>query len=217
MGGLVSRNLVHIPGFIDTKNYNTGLIHKLISIDTPHEGTYLANELATSNLLCQSIFAAGRKPIDQGAVDDLAQDSALIGVLHLPSTGPRGIPTHAIVGRANATQQETVEGGWFEFGINGVCDLLPNNKFKQLFQEPSDLIVPESSQSGSKSGISMSPLISNVIDGVTHETDPIIFTASPDVLTSPKTIDSLIELLNSPLRSQGGKFSLSSPFFGDSQ
>jgi pimeloyl-ACP methyl ester carboxylesterase len=112
MGGILARMYAENEPSTSTpyrraENYFNGDIHRLITLNTPHAGSPLANlfySLATSpNPLVQAAaikgFAALRWPIDQGAIEDLAVGSAAlqqIGVVELPShaiggTGGTGI------------------------------------------------------------------------------------------------------------------------------
>src|ERR1019366_3008543 len=48
MGGLVTRALPQVPGYFADANFGTGLVHKLITIDTPHLGTPIANQFLST-------------------------------------------------------------------------------------------------------------------------------------------------------------------------
>ena len=89
-------------------NFVQGLIHKLITIDTPYSGSEFAGRLWQSNPVCKSGFAVFGHPVD-GAVQDLIPGSALLTSLN--SELPNGtlfppLLAHAIVGIASQ-QQET--------------------------------------------------------------------------------------------------------------
>jgi pimeloyl-ACP methyl ester carboxylesterase len=52
MGGDVVRTLPQVSGFLDPYNYNLGVVHKLITIGTPHQGSPLATGLLQANNSC---------------------------------------------------------------------------------------------------------------------------------------------------------------------
>ena len=43
MGGGIARTAIALPGYIDNRNYSKGYVNRLITIDTPHNGSPLAN------------------------------------------------------------------------------------------------------------------------------------------------------------------------------
>jgi uncharacterized repeat protein (TIGR03803 family) len=45
MGGDVTRALLGIPGYADQMTYSLGYVHKLITLDTPHQGSPLASQM----------------------------------------------------------------------------------------------------------------------------------------------------------------------------
>ena len=119
MGGDVTRTLPGIPGYADQKTYYHGYVHKLITLDTPHQGTPLAPQLllqtnTQSNgcvrntlglfdnryaFLSVTSKTAGTV---SGAVGDLQPASAAIKTMQA-ATGPP-IPT-AMIGGLMSTAQ----------------------------------------------------------------------------------------------------------------
>jgi pimeloyl-ACP methyl ester carboxylesterase len=100
MGGLLSRMHVSSSAYKRSDNYFAGDFHKLITVDTPHSGSEVANKVerlrACRYTTCIGILdslVASYPQLDSGAVNDLAVGSAA-----LRSIGPAHIPSHAIVG-----------------------------------------------------------------------------------------------------------------------
>ena len=85
---------------MNVKNFRMGDIHKLITLDTPHKGSFLA-DLAINlpaNKRNDAIFWFNfiKKPINRGAIDDLATTSVAIGTMN--SSPVQLTPCHVIVG-----------------------------------------------------------------------------------------------------------------------
>ncbi len=100
MGALLSRIAMQRYG-PQPGNYNKGNIHKLISIGTPHRGSFLADQLILARrdsprkfALIANLMALKMKYVDRGAADNL---SAYLGYSGIPDIGQVGIPCHAIV------------------------------------------------------------------------------------------------------------------------
>src|SRR5205807_1118497 len=77
LGGLVSRGLVTIPGFVAERNYRAGYVHKLITLDTPHLGSQLATNLLATSAGCRVLFNWKVGPVGQN-VRDLEPGSDLL-------------------------------------------------------------------------------------------------------------------------------------------
>jgi probable HAF family extracellular repeat protein len=99
MGGLLSR--LHVANargdYRRTNNFQSGDVHKLVTVNTPHLGSPLANILVSLSFAYGQTFddmmARMGFPVDQGAVFDLQTDSPEI--LNLPAVD---LPVHAFVG-----------------------------------------------------------------------------------------------------------------------
>ena len=139
MGGLVTRTL---PSFGSTyysgNTFGAGFVHKLITIDSPHLGSPLANNLLLSSNSCvRSLFALkgmlsvqsltiGTVPIS-GAVGDLSVgSSALIGLQHPPSSGAT-IPTAFIAGLMSPTQLGGAGQTLLGKVVHDTCGLIARN------------------------------------------------------------------------------------------
>ncbi len=158
LGGLISRALAITPGFARNDNFQTGDIHKLIAIDSTHQGTPLATNLVRSNFACKTLFRIGGRPIGQQIVDQ-AEKSAVLLKLNAPGTPPH-ITAHALVGLADPIQVADAEDAPATEAIEIACpSLLPGGSFRQLYTTPSnptgenDIIVDMSSQAATFSGL----------------------------------------------------------------
>jgi pimeloyl-ACP methyl ester carboxylesterase len=141
MGGLVARNMVLQPGYLSPKNYGTGLIHKLITIDTPHLGTPLAGDLLDdANECVSSLLALGgdialNKVSTQfgqigGAVADLEGDgggNALSPAIQaLGNSNGTPIPVAMIAAETNVANLSSISFGGATILIATDC-LFPND------------------------------------------------------------------------------------------
>jgi Bacterial Ig-like domain (group 2) len=160
MGGLLGRMYAADLGhdYVRDDNYGAGDFRKLITVDTPHWGSPLANiidEIETSHPLCRRLLdplAAGlHYCLTCGAVRDLRTDSAEIAALP-----PVSVPTHAIAGVGGSTIANIA--GWYVSTLPmspralplllqtlGICGVGPNSLFGS---EDHDLVVSLPSQSG---------------------------------------------------------------------
>ena len=119
MGGDVARTLPQMPGYLDQYNYGLGVVHKLITIGTPHQGSPLATDLLQSSNQCvRSLFSArGLYAFStvtslsgatiNGGVGDLQPTSSAVSAIH---TGSAIIPT-AMIGAQLSSGQLAGAGG----------------------------------------------------------------------------------------------------------
>lgn len=94
MGGLLGRIWVTSQNYRRDSNFGEGDINKLITLDSPHTGSPLANAMVvaldTYNFIGSLI---GLSPKDTGALEDLSKNSsAILGLQHAE------VPAHALVG-----------------------------------------------------------------------------------------------------------------------
>lgn len=159
MGGILSRYYARLNTYRRNDNYNDGDINKLITINTPHTGSPLANLLVSIRGLPFGLggWIAGKAAdagyaIDQGATDDLSTGSSALRAI--PRTQ---IPSHAMVGVGGSDALEILPGiGTLYTIINFFAD------FSTLFQGlQHDGIVGRQSQEGGMSSQSYT-----VIDGL---------------------------------------------------
>jgi pimeloyl-ACP methyl ester carboxylesterase len=176
MGGLVTRDMTLDPRFLAVANFKKGLVHKLITIGTPHNGSPLVNELNQSSPLCKALFGrAGQKVA--GAVQDLSVGSSFLTKVN-GSQQPSSLKAHAIVGIASISQQATSESG---LGLitTFVCkNVLPSGYFVLYGGDASDLLVPETSQHFNFFPATTFETVSDTI----HSVAPLFFPLGPDEL-----------------------------------
>jgi hypothetical protein len=159
MGGDVARTLPQLSGYAGQDTYQQGYVHKLITIDTPHQGTPLANSALASNNGCVQVLLAdiGHYVINtavvnnasvSGAVGDLQQNSAALGNL-------QNLPTAMIGGKMTTTQLGGAGQSLAGEIIAKLCGNLLNNPLAVSLNPTgwlgvmggdSDAIVPLSSQ-----------------------------------------------------------------------
>ena len=189
MGGLIARAMLQDPRFFNSSNYGSGVIHKLITLDTPHNGSEFATRLSNASSICKFVFSLSGHSVD-GAVNDLAPGSAFLTGLNQSTTGV-GLKAHAIVGTANATQTlaaftaistaTTLASNITSVDIP-VCDSLLSGGFQSVFNnDGNDLIVSETSEQYgfTAAGVDQSP-------GTIHAA-MILFPIGPDALDSTLT------------------------------
>jgi PKD repeat protein len=94
MGGLIARQLAA---------RDTAIVHKLITIDTPHYGSALADWVVANkaNFFIAGYFIPSGHPIDTGALDDLRLTAS--GTL-ARAAHTNGLRAHAIVGVASTDE-----------------------------------------------------------------------------------------------------------------
>ena len=222
MGGLLARQLSQDSATLFSMPFGVGPFHKLITLDTPHNGSPFANALlATSSNRCKAVINFGTTGVQQNIVD-LEQGSTLIENLGTLHSTAKHIPTHAVVGTADG-DQATASITAISKPINRYfCgSLLPQGGFEKLFNEPSDLIVGNSSASAKGLGIinpipTSQPNISGSPVPVIHTVNNPLFQLGPDILghdiSYGATIDAylgpsnvitqhVLDLLNSPVTS----------------
>jgi len=99
MGGILGRIHATLPGYGASANFNEGDINKLITLNTPHTGSPLGNLVNGIRAIpfLGGWFEDGMRnighPVDEGALEDLANGSTAIQNLQQVE-----VPSHAIVG-----------------------------------------------------------------------------------------------------------------------
>jgi pimeloyl-ACP methyl ester carboxylesterase len=195
MGGILSRNHVGLATYRRPGNFDEGDLNKLLTLNTPHTGSPLANFLlfvrddlpdAVSGFATDKLRQAGM-PIDEGAIDDLAKGSFAISVIQQTP-----VPAHALVGIGGsdlAGDALSLVGGPLGV-VFKILDFIDDNT--DLFAGiQHDLVVGRESQEGG-----MPASATTVFDGF-HS----IHTNVPKSATYSSRV---IELFNSP--ADGGEF-----------
>ena len=212
MGGNIARQFVIEPDFRTQQNYQKGDIHRLITIDTPHLGSQLANNLLASNWFCKELWVKSGRPI-AGAIADLSVGSPALNALK-KKVFP--ISTHVIVGVASFTQTTLTELNLMVgIHIQILCpSLLPRDSFAAVLGDSSDLIVSAASQHATGLGFHRNVIPSTTTYGVVHSADPLLFRFGPDALSENVPIlglrlifgetqnpSKVVDLLNEPYSS----------------
>jgi hypothetical protein len=231
MGGLISDTMPTLPLFRTPLSYGHGIIHKLITIDTPYEGSPLAVGVTDSGPYCWALLKLAGADVD-GAIADLIPGSPFLKAFN---TSPPGYSKHAIasfVTAGQATGAELIVNALFAAAskVNGasqiadVCEPVfvnsadvgpPSFTFQNYFQTPldpyagaNDLVVSERSQLSTQ----YTPgTTADVTSGLAHSNIPIPFLN----ISIPGSLDAgvgdpesnnmnALRLLNSPAK--GGLF-----------
>lgn len=138
-------------------NLGAGDIHELVTIGTPHRGTPLADRLIQyENASCFAVlgvptgqgtlashFADMLHPINQGAVDDLRDDSAAISGMNSTASP---FPIHFVVGIASSTDESLVDQGLGKQIDMCNPNIIPGDDVRKVFGSDSDLVVSVASQ-----------------------------------------------------------------------
>ena len=154
MGGLVSRYYIQ-----DNRNYR-GDVNKLITLNTPHSGTQMANFAVLLPPPVSTIMAATKHDPTKGAVEDLRYDSPIIRALNRnPNT--KGVAVHAITTNITLSPvlplQALINGNFnFEGFLAGWAALTYPNAAQDVnafltdvvYENPHDLFVGLNSQQG---------------------------------------------------------------------
>jgi hypothetical protein len=98
MGGILSRIHTTLPDYKSSENFNAGDVHMLMTLNSPHTGTRLANiseilrgtDLGTVYAIAMNTIGF---PVDKGAIEDFAEGSPALAAL---KEAP--VPGHALVG-----------------------------------------------------------------------------------------------------------------------
>lgn len=155
MGGLLGRIRTTETDFLRPSFCNSGSIRKIVTLDSPHEGSPLADLLHTLSLLplngpgIRAVYSNLGLPIDQGAILDLTVGSpALLDLQAVP------ISSHAIVGTGGSDVLSLpLIGLWT---LVAFFDGSAPSEVFQAFQH--DLIVPRPSQEGGLSSGATTPV-----------------------------------------------------------
>lgn len=218
LGGLIARSMPirTAEKYFRKENYKKGMIHKLITIDTPHLGTEYADALiglynkslepGTTGIINTAKFEALEKmmnlwgavnplPISGGAVHDQQPNSEYLHLLNDTNNIKIEPPIHTIVGIAS-DQQVLANHVYIAFfteysgkGFGGYFSVFGDKRH--------DLIVSEFRQSGN---FDLNENRITTKSGVTHSDD--YFLANSAVGKNAGNALTVINLLNSPRNSK---------------
>ena len=232
MGGNITRTLPlqqsalqvdPSKNFLSVLNFDQGVVHKLITIDTPHLGSPLATQLLQSQNSCvANLLALANKPAFgsvqaltstgsftvSGAVGDLVDSpqSQALKNTNNPSQPSIPVRTALIAGTANGTNWSTLATDGTATFIRATCGTAASNPlannltpdaWPSIFGDQSDAIVGLNSQ---LDGLNADP--GSVFDGNVHSPgiEKLGF-AGPSVTDSGPAPMQVITLLNTPVAS----------------
>jgi len=218
MGGDITRTLPTIKNFYSSNTFALGVVHKAITIATPHWGSPLATKLLASNNECvRGILATNGSPSftsvtflngtkASGAVADLQGDgfggglSAALRRLQNPIAHP--LPTALIQGIESQSQLDGLDTSptaafirLFCFG-NSLAGDLTSSGWPTIFNQDSDSIVPAlSAVAGLSGGV--------VVEGVIHSAsaEALGFGPPAELDADGGVPNTVIDLLNTPVTS----------------
>lgn len=155
MGGLLSRDYLQSPKYDSRQDIN-----KLITINTPHSGSGLANLLISNSLLGRelrlltSIYNnleyTNHSSVFDGAINDLAKNSFAMRRLNTTSSGTLNrniVPTAVIASDWSPTEIAMKFGSHFIFPTLFSSSKI-NEIYSAIFQSNHDGVVSRISQSG---------------------------------------------------------------------
>ena len=175
MGGLLARIYLQ-------ENYNTlyrGDMHRLITLNTPHSGSHLADFMIgnSGNSIQCLIYGYIWKPL--GFLCDIAHESA-IGDMRVNSSAIDDVLNHPDALIRNTVPSYSVESDWGLLGCSNVELLIPDFIFKGL---SSDKVVATASQQG---GLSRDTLVTDQCH-LGSARNPDIIAKVQDLLSLPPT------------------------------
>ena len=217
MGGNIARMMVLDQNFLSNNTYRQGIIHKLITIDSPHQGTVLARRLLSDpNADClHQLFAKNRLLIFDrvtlqtnvgvgvdGAIRDLVDQPLSPASDKITNLSPHRLHAATIAGIY--TNFDRLD--WHPFAIavrnkpfgcptTPLAQALTSAGWPAVFSEENDGIVPRTSQwNGLTGGIR--------VDNVVHSSGAqSLGFAGPSVLATSVAATLVIDLLNTPRNS----------------
>lgn len=129
MGSLLARSFAATGFWIRPDNFGSGDLHKLVTVNTPHWGSPMANILVSirgtffiGDLLVIGMERLGMTVVG-GSIDDLAEGSTALRVI-----GATAVQTHAIVGIGGSQAIGVADVGF------GVAAALSPPPFNALFR-----------------------------------------------------------------------------------
>ena len=217
MGGLLVRTAALFPEFVKGNGLDAGLVHKLITIGTPHLGSHLATELTALPSTCAVWFPGTllsalipAMNYAKGFTLDLATDSQMISALLKQKTV--ALRTHVIVGVASKEQDKATSDRIREIGQSWGCPQIESvlsNGMSGFFAGPSDVVVAARSQQGiglgydspDAFGVSWGDRAASidVVAGVIHSIMPGLFEAGPDELSKTVAKSGMLAYAETPI------------------
>lgn len=153
MGGIISRIYLQRPICGSSPCYRND-IHKLITLNTPHSGTQVANYILSSNPcatnVAQNILDLSGMYWNNGAVADLRCNSQAISDINTaPNLNRNVVPCHSIITNTSPTVSTGTDENTLTNAI-ATCRGETGTVFNNILYAftPNDLVVPTESQKG---------------------------------------------------------------------
>jgi pimeloyl-ACP methyl ester carboxylesterase len=218
MGGNVARSMVLLPGFLSDNTFHQGIVHKLITIDTPHLGSPLATRFLMpeeyGRCLQRNFGNLGQAVLStavvngvsvNGAIGDLVDSPMSSALQELATQNPHPLPTAVLAGvyvdwpALDRSVAAAVIKSW-PFGCydDPLALQLNSTDWPAMFSnQDNDGIVPRNSQ---ENGLNASALL---FTGFVHSkgAEALGF-GGPTVLDAPTGPQVVIDLLNKPATNQ---------------
>lgn len=170
MGGIISRIYLQRPICGSSPCYRND-IHKLITLNTPHSGTQVANYILSSNPcatnVAQNILDLSGMYWNNGAVADLQCNSQAISDINTaPNLNRNVVPCHSIITNTYPTVSTGTDENTLTNAI-ATCRGETGTEFNNILYAftPNDLVVPTESQKGGLNDFSY-------YNGVMHTASP---------------------------------------------
>jgi pimeloyl-ACP methyl ester carboxylesterase len=212
MGGDIARTL-GLPRFNDTNTFGKGVVHKLITIDTPHLGSAVATKLShqANSCLRNLLTWAGKFSFQSvvfrngqttpGAIGDLRDDFSNQGLQDIASQSVRPVRAAMIAGIYTdlgsldaSSAPDFFRHQWFGCPNDPLAQALTSQAWPSVFGgNDNDAIVSVNSQLNGGSGLQRSGFVHS--SGTTS-----LGFAPPSILdAAASTAEDVIQLLNTPV------------------
>jgi hypothetical protein len=120
MGGVVTRTIATLQQYRNRQNFGQGSIHKLITFDTPHLGSPLAQDLLNDANACTRNFLANHgnpsiltltmgHAVVPGGVGDLRDSPLSPALTALQGAGVQHLPTAYVAGTTNMSNLASLD------------------------------------------------------------------------------------------------------------
>jgi hypothetical protein len=212
MGGDVTRTMPLLPDFLQGNTYGEGIVHKLITVDTPHKGAVLATALVSqmshghfsvplflgnwsTNVVLRSATLRDGRTVS-GAVGDLVHNTPSAALQRMDAQRVRQIPTAFVAGAytnwANLTGNIVTNFVKSQCQGDALAAQLTANGWPALFGEESDATVGMSSQDPFSRG--------RHFPGYVHSSGMVkLGFAPPTIISNGEVATQVISLLNTPM------------------
>ncbi|MFA5144024.1 MAG: hypothetical protein WC522_07675 [Candidatus Omnitrophota bacterium] len=192
MGGLLARIFAGSDSYYNENNFGKGDIHKLITLDSPHYGSFLADlgigcikyphtgwKLIKKGMLLERAEEKGYS-FTKGALFDLMTTSYAIKTMNKT---PATMASHAIAGYYAISSLDLIPACYS--GIHKLLKSLDFDPSVYALTGKSDLVVSFNSQAGGFSSYTLD-----------------VFSHHHMAATADNVVDNMVELLNAPSNSE---------------